>query len=132
MPYPIDDIYDCVVDFCDEEKQKVLNDLACIQAALEARLIRNRAKVGVTSLLPFLDDFVLHDILKTAAVELEEQLRDVPMAADAAIAEMVGLPLPYDEIVCERDQNPVDSFAITRRSAEKRLKEKAQFLLHNE
>ena len=96
FPYPIDDIYDCVSDLSDERRSRSFDLLAHLQAAIEARLTKNRAKVGVFSRLTLLHDKVLDELIDQITLELQEKLSSVQINQHLAVAKIIGLPLPFE------------------------------------
>jgi Ran GTPase-activating protein (RanGAP) involved in mRNA processing and transport len=97
VPYPLDDVYEMLAAMDEEPRLRAFDVLTHLQALAERALATNRASRGMFSGLTLLRDSVLDELFDGITVDLLGKLRGLKLNEHRAIAEVVGLPFPWEE-----------------------------------
>ena len=95
VPYPIDDIYECVAELNGEARERAFETLTHLQSKMEVKLAKNGAKIGVFSKLTLLNDPILNDLISDMTVDVQEKLATVQVHKHLLVNQVVGLPMPH-------------------------------------
>lgn len=106
--FPADDIYNLLNNETDFENR--LQSLSKRRQIAQKVVLNNMSNCGMYSSLSLLKDKTLDEIIDEATLELQEMfdLDNVQIEKHAAITEIVGLPLPYEE----EDKHNANSDAV--------------------
>jgi hypothetical protein len=97
VSYPVDDIYERLADLDEEPRMRSYDVLTHLQGIAERKLAQNRAQLGLFSGLALLKDKVLNSWFDSVTLELHEKLAGQPVGEHRAVAQVVGLPFPYED-----------------------------------